>query len=132
MKVLSKKDFEKADVEQIAKDVVKYKELLTYDSFELYAERFINANRDRFNYLVDEASMFVKETASHFKEENLIISFSGGKDSTVTADVVTKALADRSLGHIFGNTTLEFPTTIDYAERFRKGASACNFPNCKK
>lgn len=100
--------------------MVKYKELLTYDSFELYAERFINANRDRFNYLVDEASMFVKETASHFKEENLIISFSGGKDSTVTADVVTKALADPSLVHIFGNTTLEFPTTIDYAERFRK------------
>ena len=64
--------------------------------------------------------MFVKETASRFKEENLIISFSGGKDSTVTADVVTKALADPSLVHIFGNTTLEFPTTIDYAERFRK------------
>lgn len=120
VKVLSKKDFEKADIEQIAKDVVKYKELLTYDSFELYTERFINANRDRFNYLVDEASMFVKETASRFKEENLIISFSGGKDSTVTADVVTKALADPSLVHIFGNTTLEFPTTIDYAERFRK------------
>lgn len=120
VKVLSKKDFEKADIEQIAKDVVKYKELLTYDSFELYTERFINANRDRFNYLVDEASMFVKETASRFKEENLIISFSGGKDSTVTADVVTKALADPSLVHIFGNTTLEFPTTIDYTERFRK------------
>lgn len=61
VKVLSKKDFEKADIEQIAKDVVKYKELLTYDSFELYTERFINANRDRFNYLVDEASIRLRE-----------------------------------------------------------------------
>ena len=49
-----------------------------------------------------------------------MISFSGGKDSTVTADVVVKALSDPSIVHIFGNTTLEFPTTIEYAERFRK------------
>lgn len=33
VKVLSKKDFEKADIEQIAKDVVKYKELLTFKKF---------------------------------------------------------------------------------------------------
>ena len=48
------------------------------------------------------------------------MSFSGGKDSTVTADIVTKALSNPSLVHIFGNTTLEFPTTLTYAERFRK------------
>ena len=49
-----------------------------------------------------------------------MISFSGGKDSTVTADVVVKALSNPSLVHIFGNTTLEFPSTVEYAERFRK------------
>ncbi len=49
-----------------------------------------------------------------------MISFSGGKDSTVTADIVVKALSNPSLVHIFGNTTLEFPTTVEYAERFRR------------
>ena len=49
-----------------------------------------------------------------------MLSFSGGKDSTVTTDLVTKAIGNPSLVHIFGNTTLEFPTTISYAERFRR------------
>lgn len=31
-----------------------------------------------------------------------------------------KALSDPSLVHIFGNTTLEFPLTIEYAKRYRK------------
>ena len=52
--------------------------------------------------------------------ENLYVSFSGGKDSTVTADVVTKALSNPSLVHIFGDTTLEFPTTLEYKKRFNK------------
>ena len=49
-----------------------------------------------------------------------ITTFSGGKDSTVTADIVTKALGNPSLVHIFGNTTLEFPQTVEYVKRFKK------------
>ena len=33
---------------------------------------------------------------------------------------MVKALSNPSLVHIFGDTTLEFPSTIDYAKRFRK------------
>lgn len=120
VKNITRKMYAEADVEQISKDVVKYKEINTYEYFEIYAERFVKANKDRLNYLIDEATEFVRETAARFKEENRIISFSGGKDSTVTADVVTKALSDPSLVHIFGNTTLEFPTTLEYARRFRE------------
>ena len=49
-----------------------------------------------------------------------MISFSGGKDSTVTEDLTVRALSNPSIVHVFGNTTLEFPLTIDYVERFRK------------
>ena len=73
----------------------------------------------RLAYLKDEAFNFVRQAAQRFPEENIVISFSGGKDSTVTADVTIKALSNPSLVHIFGNTTLEFPYTIDYAERYR-------------
>ena len=38
----------------------------------------------------------------------------------MTADIVTKALSNPSLVHIFGNTTLEFPSTIEYARRYRE------------
>ena len=48
-----------------------------------------------------------------------IIGFSGGKDSTVTSDLVTRAFSTNSITHIFGDTTLEFPSTIEYARRYR-------------
>ena len=69
--------------------------------------------------MIDEAQSFVKNASKKYDEEHIVLSFSGGKDSTVTADVVIKALSNPSLVHIFGNTTLEFPTTIEYAERYR-------------
>lgn len=69
--------------------------------------------------MIDEAQSFVKNASRKYDEEHIVLSFSGGKDSTVTADVVIKALSNPSLVHIFGNTTLEFPTTIEYAERYR-------------
>ena len=42
--------------------------------------------------------------------------FSGGKDSTVTSDLVIRALSEPKILHIFGDTTLEFPETIKYVE----------------
>ena len=94
------KVYTETDTEKIAEDIARYKETNTYEYFNIYAERFVEANRDRLNYLIDEATEFVRETAAKYKEENRIISFSGGKDSTVTADVV--------------------PTTLEYAKRFRE------------
>jgi len=105
------KVYAESDTEQLAKVIAKYAETNTYEYFNVYIDRFVEANRDRLHFLIDEATEFIREAAAKYKEENCIISFSGGKDSTVTADVVTKALSDPSLVHIFGNTTLEFPTT---------------------
>lgn len=90
------------------------------DVFENQIERVVKANGSRLNALIEEAHDFIKKEAAKFPIENIVLSFSGGKDSSVTADIVTKALSNPSLVHIFGNTTLEFPTTLEYAERFRK------------
>lgn len=114
------KSFELADTDSIARKVNKATELVDYTYFDQIISKFVLANKDRLNYIKDEAFGFVHHTASKFKEENIVISFSGGKDSTVTADVVTKALSNPSIVHIFGNTTLEFPSTIEYANRYRK------------
>ena len=88
--------------------------------FEKYIEKFIKANRGRLNYLYDEACEFIKETSKDYPLENIILSFSGGKDSTVSADLTVRALSEPSLVHIFGDTTLEFPITMEYVKRFRE------------
>lgn len=112
--------FRMADTDAIRESLEKYKGNNSYEYFEKHIETFIKANRGRLNYLKEESFEFVKKTASKFAEEKLVISFSGGKDSTVTADVVVKALSNPNLVHIFGNTTLEFPSTVAYAERYRE------------
>ena len=117
---LASKIYQEADTEKLAQQLKEYANTVSYDYFQQMIERFAEANKDRLNYLIDEASDFIRQTASKFDEEKVIASFSGGKDSTVTADLVIKALSNPSIVHIFGNTTLEFPTTTEYAERYRK------------
>lgn len=121
---ISSKLYKKQNVDILAKKIEENAEGNSYRWFEQYIQTFVAANKLRLDYLKDEAFRFVQNAAHKFPEENLVISFSGGKDSTVTADVVVKALSNPSLVHIFGNTTLEFPSTITYAERFRE-----NHPN---
>ena len=91
---------------------VDLKDFIKYIGFD-YNERYPNISRYIiFNTLCGLKILHDKELSHNdIKLENIVISFSGGKDSTVTADVTIKALSDPSIVHIFGNTTLEFPTT---------------------
>ena len=117
---LSSELFRSADTETLSIELEQYQKDNSYDAFNKYIEKFIEVNKNRLHYLKDEAFEFVRKASEKFDEERIVISFSGGKDSTVTADVVVKALSNPSLVHIFGNTTLEFPYTIEYAERYRE------------
>ena len=119
-KALPAKAFAEADTDHLAIQLEKYRDKNQKEGFERYSRLFCTANESRLHDIVTEATAFIHDAASRFKEENLVISFSGGKDSTVTADLVTSALGTTGLVHIFGDTTLEFPTTRLYAERYRK------------
>lgn len=112
--------YQTANADELVEQLHFYSSTNSYVAFNAHIETFIEANRDRLNYLKDEALLFIQEAAKKFSEENIVVSFSGGKDSTVTADLAVKALSNPSLVHIFGDTTLEFPSTTDYAARFRK------------
>lgn len=113
------KTFAEADADTIAKNIAASSSAVDYTFFDNNIHQFFKANKHRLAFLKDEAFSFVRQTAKKCKEENIVISFSGGKDSTATADIVTKALKNPSLVHIFGNTTLEFPQTIEYANSYR-------------
>ena len=118
------KMFAEADADRITEELERRKPLNDTSSFEGFIDQFIVANKHHLNAMKEEAYQFVQKTASRFPRENVVLSFSGGKDSTATADVVQKALSDPSIVHIFGDTTLEFPATVEYAKRYRK-----NHPN---
>lgn len=117
---ISSSFFQKAEVDKIILQLEEYKAVNDYTYFDELITRFVAANKSRLDSLKEEAFTFIKSTAAGFAEESIVLSFSGGKDSTVTADIVTKALSNPSLVHVFGNTTLEFPLTIQYAQRFRR------------
>lgn len=123
--------FDEVNILKISDDLNRYKNLNSYDSFNKYIERYIKANENRLRFLIDEAHLFIHKAAEKFDEENIVLSFSGGKDSSVTADIVIKALGNPSLVHIFGDTTLEFPMTIEYANRYRENHSQAIFQVAK-
>ena len=123
--------FQTADTDTIGRKVKELVNHIDYEPFNSEIAKFVRANQHRLSYLKDEAVAFVQDAAKKYKPENIVISFSGGKDSTVTADVVTKALSNPSLVHIFGNTTLEFPATIEYANRYRNNHPLAIFQTAK-
>ena len=117
---ISAKKFTEADADSIARKISSTSAAISYARFNSDISKFVYTNGYRLATLKDEAFSFVQCTAKNFPEEQIIISFSGGKDSTVVADIVVRALSNPSLVHIFGNTTLEFPTTLAYVARYRK------------
>ena len=64
------------------------------------------------------AEPFIQEIIKTHENRVQCVSFSGGKDSTVVSQLVTKTLNNPSVLHIFGDTTLEFPETYEYLEDF--------------
>ena len=107
------------DPNDIRKQLEEYGPLNSGDGFKRYKTAFVEANKEHLGALVREASDFIVKASEGYPDEHLVVSFSGGKDSTVTADLAVRALSNPYLVHIFGNTTLEFPSTIEYAKRFR-------------
>lgn len=117
---LSIETLKKISAEEVAETLSQYKDKNDYSFFNENIKTFINCNRERLDSIKNEATTFVVEQVKRFPNHKLVLSFSGGKDSTVVADIVTRALSDPSIVHIFGDTTLEFPTTYEYVSRFRK------------
>lgn len=107
-------------IEKIKEKYDSYKENINYKYFNTYIEKFIKANADRYNFITEEAIRFVQQYQDRYNIEDMMVSFSGGKDSTVTSHIVNRALGTNKVLHVFGDTTLEFPYTLEYKKRFNK------------
>lgn len=85
-----------------------------------FIQKFILANKIRFNSIVSEATEYIRGVVKGYNYDEMFISFSGGKDSTVTSDLVMNALNNESIIHIYGDTTLEYPETGVYLKKFKE------------
>lgn len=82
-------------------------------------KKFIEINKQHLNMITFEAIEYIRKLAGSKSESEMFVSFSGGKDSTVTSDLVLNAL-DKNVIHIYGDTTLEYPASEIYLKRFRQ------------
>lgn len=82
-------------------------------------KNFIIINKARLNSITYEAIEYIRYIARDRNESEMFVSFSGGKDSTVTSDLVLNSLFGKKIIHIYGDTTLEYPTSEKYIKRFR-------------
>lgn len=108
------------DADQVRHEYNALKEQNSDEAFLRYISRFVEENRERMDEITKEAVSYIRQAVSGVDLCDMFVSFSGGKDSTVTSDLVMRALSEPKVLHIFGDTTLEFPETMKYVERFRK------------
>ncbi len=103
---ISTKHFQNADADRLRELLTQYQASNSYEAFNRYISLFIRVNVNRLNYIKEEAAKFILNAANGYDVNSLVISFSGGKDSTVTADVVAKAFGGEigpSILHYFGD-----------------------------
>ena len=117
-------DLIKKDNKLVIEELKKYKEEnqkyvdIYYETD--YIKKYIEANKRHLNFITKEASDYIKGKVKDYSPNEMFVSFSGGKDSTVTSHLVMTALEKKEVIHIYGNTTLEYPESIKYVERFKK------------
>lgn len=85
-------------------------------------KKIIKRNRKLLFILENEAIDFVEDIYKKYKKkvDFITVSFSGGKDSQVVLDIVSRVLHPEDYIVIFSNTTMEIPYTYEAVERTKK------------
>lgn len=109
-----------ADRNEVRRIIEDYSKENDQKYFDEIIKKYVQANKIRYYDITSEAISYIKEVAEGYDATSMFVSFSGGKDSTVVSHLVMVALANPSIIHLFGNTTLELPETIEYVDRFKK------------
>lgn len=90
-----------------------------YDRFNQQISKFIEANALYANQIERASLDYIKRAVDQYNQRIPVVSFSGGKDSTVVSDLVRRSLSNPSIIHIFSDTCMIDPNTHLYIERFR-------------
>lgn len=107
-------------IEELNKNARENEKFVKSDCDNKFINNFIKCNQNHLNIITDEAIHYIKSTSEKFDLSSMFVSFSGGKDSTVTSHLVLRALGTESIPHIYGDTTLEYPESEKYIAEFKK------------
>ncbi|WP_024292382.1 phosphoadenosine phosphosulfate reductase domain-containing protein [Lacrimispora indolis] len=86
-------------------------------------EVLVKANLDQITVAENEAMDFIKEKYEFYQEKNIsgyVVAFSGGKDSQVILDLVSRVIPSEKYKVVFTNTGMELPCTIETVENTEK------------
>lgn len=125
--------FERRGAGIYSKPTINYNEGFTFSSLEpIDIDKVIEINREAIETIENEAMDFIMGCYETFngKVDDFVVAFSGGKDSQVILDLVTRVLPVESFKAVFQDTDMELPCTYDivsYTEEDYK----YRFPNFK-
>jgi len=92
-------------------------------------ERLWQVNESLMKGLEQKAVDYIREKYELFKKQGyaFIVAFSGGKDSLVLLDLVSKALSPDEFYVVFSNTGMELQCTLDAVEKAKQNWSNLHF-----
>ena len=94
-----------------------------------YLKKLIKGNLIYLEEIEIEAIKFIKSIKNKYSRYFQITSFSGGKDSTVTAFLVKKALGENPI--VFSDTGIEYPETLNYIREHGNDFGTLRFLGCE-
>lgn len=83
-------------------------------------ELIVDGNIVRLVRLEEEAVDFLHQVRESYPDLPLVVSWSGGKDSTVASMLAQRAFPTERIPHIFADTTIELPSTYEFLREFRR------------
>jgi len=108
-----------------------YKEGLTLEPIDIDA---LWKENERLMLGLQKTSIdFIQKSYKEYSEKGMafVVAFSGGKDSLVLLDLVSKALSPDKFSVIFSNTGMELSATLESVERAKKRWPSLKFYEAK-
>lgn len=125
--------FERRGAGIYSKPTIVYNDSFTFTSLEpVDVESLIEKNKEAIETIENEAMDFIMGCYDTYKGkvDDFVVAFSGGKDSQVILDLVTRVLPVEAFKAIFQDTDMELPCTYEIVKHTEEDYKY-RFPNFK-
>ncbi len=123
--------FERRGAGIYTKPTIVFNNEFTFNSLEaIDIDKVVEINREAIETIENEAMDFILGCYETYKGrvDDFVVAFSGGKDSQVILDLVTRVLPVESFKAVFQDTDMELPCTYDIV-KYTEEDYKYRFPN---